>query len=246
MFRVLSDEEASRVTRWQAPDIPVASNSAQYVRADSQGLPAGTLSNSEQNPLIPQLPEAEAETVNLALSRQSVDMVQAGYDDGYAQGYAQGYAEGNAALHQQSVKQLNSIVSAISQSASCIDDSELETQLVALSSDIARLIIRRELTLDPELILEIVRAGMQQLPELNSDLRHIHLHPLDAAIVRDLLEDNDNLAIVNDPSADRADCRIESGASVVRSGVDDWLAAACAQLGIQEACNKPDDDGNAL
>lgn len=228
MFRVLSNEEARKVTRWHAPDIPVSDNDS----------PVRTVSASSdvtrKNPLA-----SSTVTAGVDLSDVSVDAVQASYDEGYAAGFA----ESNAARHDNAIKQLRKIVSELSASASCFSDRLLEMEIVGLSMDIARLVIKRELSTDPALIQDIVSAGLNQLPELNASVRFIYLHPLDAAVVRDVIEEQDGIQVLDDSKLEKGACRIESGASVLHAGIDDWLAVIGAQLGLPANDNVPQ-DGN--
>jgi flagellar biosynthesis/type III secretory pathway protein FliH len=167
-------------------------------------------------------------TANISLPNPSADMLQASYDDGYAKGFA----EGNAALHQQSVKELQSIIDGISLSASDYRNEALEQEVLAMSLKIAGLLVRHGIDVDKNALYQLVCLGLEQLPSMTSDAKRVHLHPLDANVVRELLEHNANVQVKDDIALERGQCRIESGASVVHAGIDDWLNSLAKQLGL--------------
>ncbi len=279
MFRVLSDEEAKKVTRWRAPEISgVAANTAdsrQVVSAlisskDKSSRASGNTPNTAESAniehtsapalqaAVPAIRQASSSTVasespasaamlpttNIALPNPSADMLQSSYDEGYAlgrdegqkhgadEGYARGFAEGNAALHQQSVAQLNSIIAQLGSVAGQTADAALEQEVLELTLQIARLVLQREISCEPEALMQLIRAGLQQLPSSGDTLRTVRMHPLDARLVRELLDESELLEIVDDSSLQQGDCTLECGASRVEAGVDNWLSSMADQLGL--------------
>lgn len=250
MFRVLSEEEARNVTRWKAPDLsgssetvaktrqyasPIKTKLDDSIRSLKSDVPA-TTTHPEAQISAPELQASQstttietiATTANIPLPTPSVDMLQASYDDGYSRGFA----EGNAALHQQSVKQLNTIIEAMDRGTSKPYDAALEQDVLALSVDIARLLMRREILERPDGIHQLVQAGLEQLPGLASAPSRVYLHPLDANLVRDVMTDTPNVQIMDDVQLDRGECTIESGSSTVHSGIDNWLDIMAVELGV--------------
>ena len=266
LFRVLSDEESRKVTRWQAPEI--APGSAVVANTRQQAKPGHAPDGEDVHPLLgskslkavkhqapgapPRLQtikdhdvfadSAVADLHHTPADKESgehesvlhtpvvsADMLQTSYDEGYAFGYA----EGNAALQQQSVKELKQIVAAIADASSHPDEADLEQAVVSLSLEIARLVIRREIQIDDTLMLDIVQAGLEQLPGGSRNQQHIKLHPLDANVARQYVSDNPDIHIIDDLALERGACRIESGASVVHAGINDWLKIVAVQLGLE-------------
>lgn len=242
MFRVLTDDEAKHVIRWQAPDlkgsVPVAST-RQVATPVHLGTKTAT-SRSMQDP-VPLPPEADhdtgaasssspaaSQTANIPLPGQSADMLQTSYDDGYARGFA----EGNAALHQQSAGQLQGLLSALAKPALKVPDAELEQEVMSLSMDIARLVLRREMQMDGEALAALVRRGMEHLPNAVTAPVQIHLHPLDAALMKEVAELPENVELVDDVAMSRSNCRIRYAASTIHAGVDDWLDLLGSELGL--------------
>lgn len=256
MFRVLSDDEAKQVTRWQAPElkgsVPIANTRqiATPVRlgeavpgratqggrggsvavessvsvAHSSDMPVQAGDSVSPDPLAP----SDAPSTGLSMSGQSADMLQTSYDEGYASGYA----EGNAQLHQQSIQQLQALVNTLGKPALKVPDAELEQEVMALSLEIARLVLGRELRMDGDSLSSLVRRGIEQLPNAGKAGVQVHLHPADAAMLEEVTRLPDNVDIVVDGNVSRSDCRIVSEASTVHGGLDDWLAIIGAELGM--------------
>ena len=245
MFRVLSEEEAGKVTRWKAPELDISTAArAKTTEWTSPIIPAvdkpqRTASAESLKPLLDpetassalrSLAASSAPPANLSVANPSVDIVQTSYDDGYAKGYS----EGNAALHQQAVKELHNVINAIRQSGGNSQDYSLHQEVVGLSIDIARILLAREVQVDSDAMLQLVRAGLEQLPSMASGSSRVHLHPLDANVVRDSIELSD-VQIVDDLALKRGNCRITTNTSTLECGIDQWLEGVARQLGIVDA-----------
>jgi len=180
--------------------------------------------------------QAASATANIPLPNPSADMLQTSYDEGYnrgaQEGHARGFAEGNSALHQQTVTRLNGVIAALNQSNNLANDAALEQEVLQLSLEVARVILHREISVEPEALGTLIKHGLEQLPGSNDVMRSVRLHPLDAKVIRDLLNDTNNLEIVDDANLSPGDCVVESASSVVHAGIDNWLQSMASQLGI--------------
>ena len=79
-----------------------------------------------------------------------------------------------------------------------------------LALTVARQLVRRELRIDPAQVIAIIRETVALLPAAARDVR-VHLHPEDAAVVREKLAapDADRAwTIVEDPVMTRGGCRV--------------------------------------
>lgn len=252
MFRVLSEDESRNVIRWQAPDltgtVPVANTrqvatpvrlgnslSASRLLHEVAVERAGGRPVSAPGGHASELADgstsdgtATRQTTSIPMSNPSATMLQTSYDEGYARGYA----EGNAALHQESVKQLQELTMALGKPALKVPDLVLEQELIGLALDVARLLVQREVEVDPTALASLVRAGMEQLPNASQSQASVYLHPLDATVLRELTIQPEGVEYLDDVNLKRGDCRIVSGASTVRSGVNDWLEVMGAELGL--------------
>lgn len=246
MFRVLSEEEARRVTRWQAPEIkgavPVARTRqvATPVKLDASGAEPSSLSASidpaADNGMS--VPAASGDdvatqafstpTTQVPLNSPSADMLQSSYDEGHARGLA----EGAARAEQTTIRQMQALIATLGSPALKVPDAELEQEVMSLSMEIASLVLGRELQQDARSMAELVSRGIQHLPSAGSSTVNVHLHPEDVAMLEEFAEWPGNVVITPDDSLRRSDCRVVSGASTVHAGKHDWLAILRAELGL--------------
>jgi len=165
----------------------------------------------------------------------SADMLQASYDEGYAKGCS----DTREALEENYVKELKTVIAALKAATVRHKDAGLEQEVLALTLDVAKLVIRREMNFDEKLILSIISAGLDQLPGGSDSSACVNLNPFDAAIVRRHIIEEDTFRVVDDPELERGGCRIDYGKSVVNCGIDDWLALVSAQLGLTSMESEP-------
>lgn len=269
MFRVLSEEESRKVTRWRAPEID--SNTAVIAKTRQESSPEqphkdssvqalqggldlkpGHLRTASSASRSRSLNSADVPIFSSNLQRSagdipkssdltapvSAELLQSSYDEGFSRGFAQG----KAALQNASVKELETIVLALTKASERAKNSDLEQELVAMVVDIARLVIRREVSLEPEIMHAVVTAGLEQVAA-SSASQCVYLHPVDANIVREQLPADVVVRVLDDPSLARGGCRIESGSSEVSAGIEDWLSSVSLQLGlVPEKVEMPAED----
>ncbi|NND91568.1 MAG: hypothetical protein HKN42_11965 [Granulosicoccus sp.] len=284
MFRVLSEEEARKVKRWQAPELSAPAGELAATRqevmsrlsAGSEDVPGErgqavslpvreelTSAAALQSAVAPPARSGSAEpgaasqiagqavdttasrsTTSVPMPHPSADMLQSSYDEGYsrgfeegklsgvAEGHARGFAEGNADLQLQGVAQLRAVIAEFERSQQANLDESVECELLQMTVDIARLVIHEELTSNPEALGSLVKAGMNQLTATSATQTTVRLHPLDAQIVRQVLQDEELLDILDDATLARGACIVQSGPSTVHAGVEDWLDKAAEQVGL--------------
>jgi flagellar assembly protein FliH len=123
-------------------------------------------------------------------------------------------------------------------------DAEVERQLVLLAGAIARQVVRREIRLDPGQIVAVIRETVALLPAVTRDVR-VHLHPDDAALVRERLREPGADAawtIVEDPVLSRGGCRVTSENSTIDARIEQRLGAAIAAV-LGDDRVRPDEEG---
>src|ERR1700754_4965105 len=119
------------------------------------------------------------------------DVEQRAHKEAYAKGHAAGLAAARAES-QQALNQLKTQVATIDSMLAVVAqpfrdlDAQVEEQLVQLAVTIARQLVRRELRMDPAQVIAIIRETVALLPAAARD-GGVHLHPEDAAIVRERL-----------------------------------------------------------
>jgi flagellar assembly protein FliH len=159
------------------------------------------------------------------------------WDRGLAAGSAAGRA---AALEEQQrltdelharVERLDGILNLQAKPLADLDVGVLR-QLGLLAGAIARQLVRRELRVQPEQIIAVIRATVALLPVAAREVRII-LHPEDATLVRErLVEPTAERAwtLVEDPVIARGGCRITSENSSIDAQVEARLGAAIAAV----------------
>lgn len=155
----------------------------------------------------PASPVVSAEEIQRLHEQARGEGYRAGQAAGLAAGQAQAEAMGRAEALRlaQTLEKLDQRIGELNQVVA--DD------LLALSIEIARQVVRQVVAVKPEVLLGVIREALQQLPLLHAA---IHLHPEDASLVR--LRAGDQLAhaghrIHEDPKVKRGDVIIEAGGS---------------------------------
>jgi flagellar assembly protein FliH len=150
------------------------------------------------------------------------DVEQRAHKEAYAKGHAAGVAAARAE-QQQGLTQIKTQVATIDQMLATIAqpfrdlDAQVEEQLVQLAITIARQLVRRELRMDPAQVIAIIRETVALLPAATRDVR-VHLHPDDAAVVREKLATpsaDRAWTIVEDPVMTRGGCRVTTDTACI-------------------------------
>ena len=155
-----------------------------------------------------------------ASSKQEHEQTQGflkGYDDGLVAGRVEGFSAGEsagAAEGQQAARQLLSLAANLDKSLTGLDQ-EISEEILALSLEIAKQIVRQTVTIKPETVLAVIREALNQLPHQHAA---IYLSPEDAELVRK--NSGDQLAhaghrINEDPLLQRGDVVIEANGAQV-------------------------------
>jgi len=132
------------------------------------------------------------------------------WDEAYQKGYAEGVSAGSEEAERR-VERLDQLLRALARPFDDLDDA-VEKQLVELSMTVVRQLFRREIRLDPTHVIGVVRQAVQCLPMASRNV-HVHLHPDDAALIRDSLspaEGEPAWSVVEDPLMARGGCRIST------------------------------------
>lgn len=178
----------------------------------------------------PRVEEEEAEVEPLTAEQLEAIQKQA-YEEGFEQGRKAGLQAGQKEI-DATVQHLKEVVAAFAEPLKAVD-SQVEEELIALAMAVARQIVRREIQQDPGQILAVVREAMAELPSAARNVR-IHLHPEDAALVREAFStEEDETApwkIVEDLVLSRGGCRIESDTSRIDASVEKRLNAIVTEL----------------
>ena len=184
----------------------------------------------QQNPTVGQLEEIE----------------RAAYEEAYAKGRADGLAAARAeeqpkldALTKK-LARVDSILAVLSKPLEEMN-AEVERELVALASALAKHLVRRELKTDPGQIVAVIRETVALLPVATRDVR-VHLHPEDAALVRERLaapQAERAWTIIEDPVLTRGGCRVTTDTAQIDARVESRLGAVMnAMLGDERTAGE--------
>jgi flagellar assembly protein FliH len=181
---------------------------------------------------------AQQNTVE-ALRQALQDAEARGYQDGVAKAQAENQVMLEALAAR--VQQLDSILQLLSQPLTQLD-SEVEKELLHLTLTVGKQLARRELRVDPAQVIGIIRESLSQLPASARNVR-VHLHPEDAATVRERLAEPTNeraWVIVEDPTLTRGGCVVRTETSQIDVRLESRVSAVIANaLGDERAPERP-------
>ena len=148
----------------------------------------------------------------------TADAVERIHQDAHKQGYDAGYEEGTARVRMEAMR-MHTLVEQL-ESALGTFDQQVAEELLRLSLEIARQVVRQTIAARPTVILEVVREALAQLPHQHAA---IYLHPEDASLVRSYLGDQlSHLGhrIFEEATLARGGLRMEAGGSHLDAGVE--------------------------
>jgi flagellar assembly protein FliH len=180
------------------------------------------------------LPRAGAKGVNVMhLSLVEREAWEHGYKDGHVEGVRKGEAELAKRIAAVDVKiaALEAIIGALAKPLEDLD-AAVETELTRLALTVGKHLARRELKIDPTQIIGIIRHTVSLLPLSARNIK-IHLHPDDAAIVRDKLaraSGEQEWTLAEDPLMARGGCRLTADNSSIDARFEASVAAALSGL----------------
>jgi flagellar assembly protein FliH len=182
----------------------------------------------------------ERKDVSVERARIALQALEAeGYQTGMARAQAQMQASIDTLTAQ--VKQLDSVLQFLGVPLAQLD-TEVEKELLQLALAVGKQLARRELRVDPTQVIGIIRESLAQLPASARDVR-IHLHPDDAATVRDRLATPANeraWSIVEDPTLTRGGCIVRTENSQIDVRLESRISAVIASaLGEERAPERP-------
>jgi flagellar assembly protein FliH len=180
--------------------------------------------------------ERKAAAAAEALARSARQENEArGYEAGLAR--AQTQMQGQLAELDARVKQLDSVLQLMGRPLQELD-ADVEKMLLQLTLAVGKQLARRELRIDPAQVIAIIRESLGQLPSAARDIR-VHLHPQDAAIVRERLTAPANeraWTVVEDPTLSRGGCVVRTENSQIDARLESRINTVIASaLGDERA-----------
>jgi flagellar assembly protein FliH len=173
----------------------------------------------------------------------SVDATLTAQQDSEARGYQAGLTRAQTETQTQidalsaRVRQLDSVLQLLGKPLAQLD-TEIEKELLQLALAVGKQLARRELRVDPTQVIGIIRESLAQLPASARDVR-IHLHPEDAATVRERLSAPANeraWTVIEDPTLARGGCIVRTETSQIDVRLESRISAVIASaLGEERA-----------
>lgn len=182
------------------------------------------------------VPES-APTIKLPTAEEIEQIHQQARNDGYQKGQEEGHRAGvkeGQAKALAEAQRLGQAAAKLEQSLNDLD-AKIADELLALAIELAREVVRQEISARPETLLAVVREALTHLPHQHAA---IYLHPEDASLLRSYM--GDQLAhaghrIHDDFKLARGDCVLEAGGSQVDATVAMRWRRVLEGLGIASA-----------
>jgi|SRR5581483_8375584 len=164
-------------------------------------------------------------------------------DEGYARGLADGEAKARGAaqaMMNDAVTALHGIAAELSEAGS-LAPAVLEENIAALAVVVARQIVAREVSLDRDLVANLVRRALTEFP-IDQSVR-IRVNPHDLSVLTAAAASGDGNAITGnrdaswlaDPRVARGGCLIEGRDRIVDGRVDTALERAYRRMANVDA-----------
>lgn len=157
----------------------------------------------------------------------------AGLEESRQQGYAQGLEQGREQARLEAAT-LCQIAAELSREMAKADET-IAQDVLALSLDVAKAILKTALSVQPQLILPAIREAIHYLPTLQPQAQLI-LHPEDASIVIQYMGDDLGKAgwrIIGDEQMERGGCRVETSSNQIDVSMATRWQRIAAVLGSQ-------------
>jgi flagellar assembly protein FliH len=144
--------------------------------------------------------------------------------------YQRGVAEGKEAGRKQGAAEVQPVLDRLAQSLADLSSlragirKDAEGDLLKLSISVARRVLHRELTLDPESIEGLIRIALEKLE--SRDLCRVRVHPDQEPAIRASLERFSNshkVELVPDPSMQCGDVRFETAHGTLDASIEAQL-----------------------
>lgn len=198
--------------------------------------------------------EIPVEVDEAELQAQQALLQQQACDDAYAEGFAQGQAQTAlewqrrmddyiAQQGQDAAQRLQAVLQTLD--ASLIDmQQQMAQQMLELACDIARQVVRQELSVNPNALQPVVREAVGMLVTEGRPAT-VRLNPIDMeAMVQPLREELDGPGVqwVADAAVPAGGCLVESAGTVVDGSLDKRWQRAIAALGLQSPWDEGEGD----
>jgi len=158
-----------------------------------------------------------------ALGPAATPVPQQQQEDLFAKGFAEGQRAGVAATQQETAALAKKLAATLDDLMRVRNEMirHTEKQMVQLALAVARRVVHREVSLDPQVLMTMMRVALERV----SDAARVtvRLNPADHQSVTAALKDSaasDQVTLAADGRVPRGGCRVESEYGDVDAGVD--------------------------
>jgi flagellar assembly protein FliH len=157
--------------------------------------------------------------------------------DAFTKGYSQGERAGAEAAARRGEAMLRRLAQTVEELAGLRGEliQKTERQVVQLALAIAERILRREVSLDRDLLIAMARVALERLGE--NTAATIRLNPADHAHIGDAarVSEGSIVRIVADPLVSSGGCLVQSDFGLIDVGIDAQLNELASALGVTAA-----------
>lgn len=247
--QIIPGEQVAAAERWQLPEMddpdarPKGSNALGY-QPDWYNTDEAETESSDVEEEQPPLTLEEIESIRQAayddgFAEGKEAGYQAGFDEGRVKGEEAGHAEGLENGRSEGLELGRSWIEELSQQwQELLDklshpltqvDHQVEEQLVWMAMQLAKALIKTDVHIAPDLILNALKDGIKQLPVAEEGIS-IEMHPDDLEMVREIYGEeecqNRGWQLTAEPSLQRGDLVLAS----TTSSIDMFLEKRIEQL----------------
>lgn len=164
-----------------------------------------------------------------------------GFEEGFAQGHAQATLEGQKQIAdyirnegQQAALQFAQLFKATQQQVSDAEQT-IAQGILELACDIARQVIMRDLSINPNAVLPVIRESLAMVLS-SGKIIAVRMNPADLEVLADDLKhefSNLSLNLIPDTSLKRGGCLVEAAGSVIDGSVDRRWQRVVSSLGLE-------------
>lgn len=175
---------------------------------------------------------------------------QEGYAEGFAQGRAQATVEAQRQMADFIAHQGSDAARQFAQLFATVQAQLAEAEQVMaqgtleLACELARQVLRRELSVDPKAVQPVIREALGLLVA-DTKSAVVRLHPLDFNVLEEVIRtefSSLSLTLLADPTLTRGGCLIESAGTVVDGTLEKRWMRAVASLGLDSSWEDPADE----
>jgi flagellar assembly protein FliH len=163
--------------------------------------------------------------------------------DAFMKGFAQGERAGAEASAQRGEAMLRRLAETLDELASLRGQMirQTERQMVQITLAVARRVIFREVSIEPDLLIALARVALERLGESAAVTVRLHPEEFEATgAARTAQLTGASVTVVADPRISRGGCRVESDLGTMDAGIDAQIQEITrALLGEPEGVREP-------